>query len=140
MDTLSASARRADASRWIAGLHDELTSLFGRLDRGGTFSEDRGSAGRRRWCGARHDRRRDVREGRRSIAPRSWASCRTPPRATGRPRAPRVARTGFFATGVSLVVHPRSPMVPTVHLNVRYFELTDGAGTLTDSWFGGGRT
>ncbi|NCW45847.1 MAG: hypothetical protein EBV77_10385, partial [Gemmatimonadaceae bacterium] len=26
---------------WIAGLHDELTSFFGRLDRGGTFTEDR---------------------------------------------------------------------------------------------------
>jgi coproporphyrinogen III oxidase len=46
--------------------------------------------------------------------------------------------THFFATGVSLVVHPRSPKVPTVHLNVRYFELTDEHGQLTDSWFGGG--
>jgi coproporphyrinogen III oxidase len=46
--------------------------------------------------------------------------------------------THFFATGVSLVVHPRSPLVPTVHLNVRYFELTDEAGQITDSWFGGG--
>ena len=39
----------------------------------------------------------------------------------------------FFATGISLVVHPRSPMVPTVHLNYRYFEKAGG-----DSWFGGG--
>ena len=38
----------------------------------------------------------------------------------------------FFATGVSLVLHPRSPMVPTVHANFRYFER--GA----DAWFGGG--
>ena len=29
-------------------------------------------------------------------------------------------------------------MVPTVHLNVRYFELTDANGTRHDAWFGGG--
>jgi coproporphyrinogen III oxidase len=39
----------------------------------------------------------------------------------------------FFATGVSLVIHPRSPMIPTVHANFRYFERADG-----DAWFGGG--
>jgi coproporphyrinogen III oxidase len=44
----------------------------------------------------------------------------------------------FFATGVSVVVHPRSPMVPTVHLNVRYFELADADGRLHDAWYGGG--
>jgi coproporphyrinogen III oxidase len=38
-----------------------------------------------------------------------------------------------FATGLSLVIHPANPFVPTVHLNVRYFELENG-----DSWFGGG--
>jgi coproporphyrinogen III oxidase len=38
----------------------------------------------------------------------------------------------FTATGVSLVLHPRSPMVPTVHANFRY--LTKGP----KSWFGGG--
>jgi coproporphyrinogen III oxidase len=38
----------------------------------------------------------------------------------------------FFATGVSLVIHPRSPMVPTTHANWRYLELGDKA------WFGGG--
>ncbi len=39
----------------------------------------------------------------------------------------------FLATGISLVIHPRSPMVPTVHANYRYFEQADG-----DEWFGGG--
>lgn len=38
-----------------------------------------------------------------------------------------------FATGISLVLHPHSPMVPTVHLNLRYLELANG-----DAWFGGG--
>jgi coproporphyrinogen III oxidase len=44
----------------------------------------------------------------------------------------------FFACGISLVIHPRSPMVPTVHANYRYFEVYDKAGNVTDSWFGGG--
>ena len=44
----------------------------------------------------------------------------------------------FFATGVSVVAHPRSPRVPIVHLNVRFFELTDGMGEVVDGWFGGG--
>lgn len=39
----------------------------------------------------------------------------------------------FYATGVSLVLHPRNPMVPIVHMNVRYFELSNGVW-----WFGGG--
>ncbi len=39
----------------------------------------------------------------------------------------------FFATGVSIVMHPKSPMVPIIHMNVRYFELSNGV-----YWFGGG--
>lgn len=38
----------------------------------------------------------------------------------------------FYATGVSLVLHPRSPMIPTVHANFRYLARGDNA------WFGGG--
>jgi coproporphyrinogen III oxidase len=46
--------------------------------------------------------------------------------------------TGFFVAGMSLVLHPRSPMIPTVHLNVRYFEMTGPDGAVLDYWFGGG--
>jgi coproporphyrinogen III oxidase len=44
----------------------------------------------------------------------------------------------FFATGISLVLHPLSPMVPTTHANFRYFELYDESKNKIDSWFGGG--
>lgn len=44
----------------------------------------------------------------------------------------------WFAAGLSLVLHPLNPYVPTVHANWRYFELYDKDGKLTDSWFGGG--
>lgn len=45
---------------------------------------------------------------------------------------PEAAGHGFYATGTSMVLHPRNPYVPTVHLNYRYFE----AGPIW--WFGGG--
>ena len=44
----------------------------------------------------------------------------------------------FFATGISLVIHPLNPMVPTTHANFRYFELYDENKIKIDSWFGGG--
>ncbi|MGB1183773.1 MAG: oxygen-dependent coproporphyrinogen oxidase [Schleiferiaceae bacterium] len=46
--------------------------------------------------------------------------------------------TAFYATGVSLVIHPKNPMIPTTHANFRYFEVTDAKGTVVDRWFGGG--
>jgi coproporphyrinogen III oxidase len=39
----------------------------------------------------------------------------------------------FFATGVSIVMHPYNPHVPIIHMNIRYFETSDG-----QYWFGGG--
>ncbi|MBS1567339.1 MAG: coproporphyrinogen III oxidase, partial [Bacteroidetes bacterium] len=44
----------------------------------------------------------------------------------------------WFACGLSLVIHPANPFVPTVHANWRYFELYDEAGNVSDRWFGGG--
>lgn len=42
-------------------------------------------------------------------------------------------RSTFFATGVSIVLHPQNPMVPIIHMNVRYFEMSNGV-----KWLGGG--
>ena len=39
----------------------------------------------------------------------------------------------FNVCGISLVIHPLSPRIPTIHMNVRYFELKDGS-----AWYGGG--
>lgn len=39
----------------------------------------------------------------------------------------------FDATGISIVLHPHSPMSPIIHMNIRYFELSNGIW-----WFGGG--
>jgi coproporphyrinogen III oxidase len=43
----------------------------------------------------------------------------------------------FFATGVSIVIHPQSPMIPIIHMNIRYFESKSTTGNEI-SWFGGG--
>lgn len=48
---------------------------------------------------------------------------------TDRPAEPPT----FYATGVSIVLHPNNPRVPIIHMNVRYFELSTG-----HNWFGGG--
>ncbi|WP_290790453.1 oxygen-dependent coproporphyrinogen oxidase [Flavihumibacter sp. UBA7668] len=44
----------------------------------------------------------------------------------------------WFACGLSLVIHPFNPFVPTVHCNYRMFELYNEAGEVIDRWFGGG--
>ncbi|MCB0508126.1 MAG: oxygen-dependent coproporphyrinogen oxidase [Bacteroidetes bacterium] len=45
----------------------------------------------------------------------------------------------FHATGVSIVIHPQNPFVPIIHMNVRYFCMSEEEnGKITDEWFGGG--
>jgi coproporphyrinogen III oxidase len=58
-----------------------------------------------------------------------------PPAATA--HRPELAGSAWMAQGVSLVIHPHNPFVPTTHLNVRFFEAKKPGG---DSawWFGGG--
>ncbi|MBL8359967.1 MAG: oxygen-dependent coproporphyrinogen oxidase [Rubrivivax sp.] len=58
-----------------------------------------------------------------------------PPSATQ--HRPELAGAPFEALGVSLVMHPRNPHVPTVHMNVRMLAATPKGGA-TVAWFGGG--
>jgi len=58
-----------------------------------------------------------------------------PPSATA--QRPELAGASWIATGVSLVLHPVNPYVPTAHMNVRFFSAAkDGAPNAW--WFGGG--
>lgn len=129
---------RARVSALMERLHDDTTAFLTRLDRGGTFREDRwdrpgggGGVARVLSEGATFEK---------AGINRSAVSGVLPPGAAQRlgARVTSGEETNFYATGVSLVVHPRSPMVPTVHLNVRYFDLTDADGTVLDVWLGGG--
>jgi coproporphyrinogen III oxidase len=51
----------------------------------------------------------------------------------------QVGAADFFACGLSLVIHPENPFVPTVHANWRYFEMYDENGNISQQWFGGGQ-
>lgn len=48
-------------------------------------------------------------------------------------KAFKVESDDFFATGVSIVMHPENPFVPIIHMNIRYFEMDEQT-----RWFGGG--
>lgn len=48
-------------------------------------------------------------------------------------QALKLEKADFFATGVSIVLHPVNPSMPIIHMNVRYFEMENGL-----YWFGGG--
>lgn len=48
-------------------------------------------------------------------------------------KAFNVQNEEFFATGVSIVMHPKNPFVPIIHMNIRYFEMDEQT-----RWFGGG--
>ena len=55
-------------------------------------------------------------------------------------KALQITQDDFFATGISIVVHPNHPMVPIIHMNIRYFEMpsTFAGGQEPVRWFGGG--
>lgn len=51
----------------------------------------------------------------------------------------RIEKSDFYATGVSIVLHPKNPWVPIIHMNVRYFETTpENPDSPQIYWFGGG--
>ena len=130
---------RDRVSSWIERLHDETTEFFTRLDRGGAFREDRwdragggGGVSRVLTDGATFEKAGVNRSAVEGVLEPSLAQ-----RIGARPGV-GVEPASFFVTGLSLVAHPRSPLVPTVHLNVRYFEITASSGEPVDAWFGGG--
>ena len=51
----------------------------------------------------------------------------------------KVNESKFFACGLSVVIHPLNPMIPTCHANWRYFELYNEKSEIIDQWFGGGQ-
>lgn len=50
----------------------------------------------------------------------------------------KIDGAGWFACGLSLVIHPENPFVPTIHANYRMFELYNEKQEVVDRWFGGG--
>ncbi len=120
-------------SSYLLALQDDICGALTREDDGGEFQEDRwsrpeGGGGRSRVLtnGAVFEK---------AGVGFSHVSGKTlPPSATA--SRPDLAGKPFHAMGVSLVIHPRNPYVPTSHANVRLF--TAGEGEQAVWWFGGG--
>ena len=127
--SLPAPEAQTRVRQFMQQLQDEISQRLENLDGVGKFIED--SWERPEGGGGRS---RVMREG--AIFEQAgvnfsevWGSHLPASILTQRPEA---EGHGFYATGTSLVLHPRNPYVPTVHFNYRYFE----AGPVW--WFGGG--
>ena len=113
---------------WLQGLQDRICRSLEEADGEGRFREDAwerpgGGGGRSRVIAGRHIEKGGVNF--------SAVHGQLTDQAA---KALKLGKGGpFFATGVSIVLHPRSPMVPIIHMNVRYFEMGD-----EHWWFGGG--
>jgi coproporphyrinogen III oxidase len=119
---------------YLRDLHDRITHALESTDGGATFRRD---AWERTEGGGGESR--VLRDGhvfeQAGINFSHVMGGRLPASATA--QRPALAGAGFEATGVSLVIHPRNPNVPTSHMNVRFFAaITDGEPAAW--WFGGG--
>lgn len=129
--TLSAppASSREQVSQFVRQLQDQICARLEQLDGVATFQEDR-------WerPGGGGGRSRVLKEG--GVFEQGGVNFSEVFGSTLPPsilkQRPEAAGHEFYATGTSMVLHPRNPYVPTVHLNYRYFE----AGPVW--WFGGG--
>ncbi|WP_036481361.1 oxygen-dependent coproporphyrinogen oxidase [Myxosarcina sp. GI1] len=116
-------------SQFMQQLQDEICTALEEADGKGKFKEDswereEGGGGRSRVLQGGNI----LEQGGVNFS-EVWGSKLPPSILKQRPEA---EGHGFYATGTSMVLHPHSPYIPTVHLNYRYFE----AGPVW--WFGGG--
>ncbi len=108
---------REDIAEWFRGLQDRICADLEALDGQGKFQEDAwqrdaGGGGRSRVIEGAVIEKGGV----------NFSAVHGPmPEKIG--QALGLPAAEFFATGVSIVLHPRSPMVPIIHMNVRYFEV-----------------
>jgi coproporphyrinogen III oxidase len=119
---------KAEVEAWFKGFQDDLCQALEACDGGATFQEDlwehhQQGGGRSRVIENGHV----LEKGGVNF---SAVSGHLPEKAAA---ALLLPDNEFFATGVSVVMHPQSPLVPITHMNVRYFEAGNGM-----SWFGGG--
>jgi coproporphyrinogen III oxidase len=114
-------------TNWFKGLQDRICHSLEELDGTGTFREDQwdrpeGGGGRSRVILG------DIIE--KGGVNFSAVHGPLPEKISS---SLNLEKTDFYATGVSIVLHPHSPFIPIIHMNVRYFETSNGLW-----WFGGG--
>ncbi|MEO1254392.1 MAG: coproporphyrinogen III oxidase, partial [Bacteroidota bacterium] len=119
---------KEEIADWFKSLQDSICGSLERIDGKAFFKEDKwnrteGGGGRSRL----------IKEGKlieKGGVNFSAVSGPTPDKIL---QALSLPEADFFATGVSIVLHPENPWVPIIHMNVRYFEMSSGVW-----WFGGG--
>ena len=118
----------------LAGLQDRLCLALETADGGARFAEDAWT--RQEGGGGRTRILRDGAVFEQAGIGFSDVSGETLPSSASAAR-PELAGASWRAVGVSLVLHPRNPYVPTTHMNVRHFR-AQRAGETVAWWFGGG--
>ena len=114
-------------ANYFQGLQDEICQALEAADGQGKFQEDHwqrpgGGGGRSRAIKGKH-----IEKGGVNFSAVHGTLNEKAGKALG------IAPGDFFATGVSIVLHPKNPLVPIIHMNVRYFEMNENVW-----WFGGG--
>lgn len=123
-----------DVRAYLTGLQDRICDALAAADGVATFSEDT-------WLRAEGGggRTRILRDGavfeQAGVGFSEVSGTTLPPSATA--ARPELAGAAWRALGVSLVVHPRNPYLPTTHCNVRHFHAIRD-GEVVAAWFGGG--
>ncbi|MEM1216328.1 MAG: oxygen-dependent coproporphyrinogen oxidase [Bacteroidota bacterium] len=113
---------------WLQGLQDRICTALSTADGGTPFHEDRwerpgGGGGRSRVITGQRIEKGGVN-----------FSAVHGELSEAAAKSLKIEQAGpFFATGVSIVLHPKNPHVPIIHMNVRYFEMNEEVW-----WFGGG--
>lgn len=113
---------------WFKSLQDEICTNLEQIDGQSQFEEDE-------WKrpGGGGGRTRIIRNG--SVIEKGGVNFsavhgETPDQILN---ALKLEKSNFFASGVSIVLHPKNPWMPIIHMNIRFFEMDNGK-----SWFGGG--
>jgi coproporphyrinogen III oxidase len=126
-------------SSYLLALQDDICGALEREDGGAKFTEDRWSRPVDAPSGLGGGGRSRILENgtvfeKAGVGFSHVSGKSLPPSATA--TRPELAGKAYHAMGVSLVIHPRNPYVPTSHANVRFF--TAGEGDQAVWWFGGG--
>ena len=141
-------ADKNEIAKWFEGLQDRICKGLELADGKATFSEDKweregGGGGRTRVIQSGNV----IEKGGVNFSA-VWGNA--PEFLAGEINSDNKTPNTFFATGVSIVIHPKGPMVPIIHMNVRYLCLTpalsEGEGAFPPlgetgkgvAWFGGG--
>lgn len=133
-DSLIDASQIAMVKDYLLGLQDSICSELERIDQAATFhtdawERDKGGSGRSRVIsgGAVFEKG--------GVNFSHVFGDKLPPSASA--TRPELAGRSFQAMGVSLVIHPDNPMVPTSHANFRFF-IAEKPGEEPVWWFGGG--